>query len=664
MKYRPEVDGLRSFAVVPVILFHAGVPGFTGGFVGVDVFFAISGFLITSILLREMEEGRFSFIDFYVRRARRILPALFLVTAVSMPIAWLWLPHLKFNDFFQSTFALAFFASNLLFWKESDYFAAEAEEKPMLHTWSLAVEEQFYIVFPVLIALLWPLLRNRRNFWISVIALLAAASLVASEWGWRNAPSTNFYLAPFRAWELLLGALSAWIYASPNHRSNGVLATLGLAMVLVSVFFYDESVPFPSVYAALPVVGTCLILLYASRESLTGKFLSMRPFVGIGLLSYSLYLWHQPLLAFARARLLHEPPLWLMVSLALLTLPLAYLSWRYVETPARRPAGSMRGDWRPLVRWATLTAIVAGVSFASLYGRPLFLPADKENAVNVRGLASNCESSSLEGCTTAPTPHILVWGDSYAMHSVPAVTALFQTEGVAQYTKSACNPVRGIAQMAPGQTREWAQQCIQFNDKLVEVLNRNPSINTVIISTQLANLFHTPVQAADGASLGVLTADELLTRIGNTLDMLGKRGLTVYWISPPPWPAYGKAGDCARKEIHFSSQVDACNFELTKRSPESLTVASFLQRLSALGQKQPDFHLVDLTEALCATGRCQVGEGTRYFYGNGGHLSLSGSLELATRREFASAFNKVPAPSELKTSQWAAASCSLSREAC
>ena len=199
MKYRAEIDGLRALAVVPVILFHAGFELFSGGFVGVDVFFVISGYLITTILIEDIDNNRFSIVNFYDRRARRILPALFFVMLVCIPFAWMWMLPNQMNDFAKSLVAVTLFASNILFWRESGYFDAAAEEKPLLHTWSLAVEEQYYLLFPIFLILAWRFGKNR-VFWM--IVLMAAISLLLSEWGWRNQTTANFYLAPTRAWEL------------------------------------------------------------------------------------------------------------------------------------------------------------------------------------------------------------------------------------------------------------------------------------------------------------------------------------------------------------------------------------------------------------------------------------------------------------------------------
>jgi peptidoglycan/LPS O-acetylase OafA/YrhL len=336
LKYRAEIDGLRALAVVPVILFHAGFELFSGGFVGVDVFFVISGYLITTILIGELEDNRFSIVNFYERRARRILPALFFIMIVCVPFAWMWMLSSQFKDFSQSLVAVSFFVSNILFWRESGYFAPAAEEKPLLHTWSLAVEEQYYILFPIFLLFAWRYGKNK-VFWM--IVAFSAVSLALSEWGWRNNPAANFYLAPTRAWELFAGSIAAFIVNKHGVRKSNVFALLGLAAILYSIFKYDESTPFPSVYALVPVLGVVLLVLFADKETLVARVLSTKVFVGIGLISYSAYLWHHPLFAFARIRLLESPPWYFMLGLSVVSLFLAALTWKFVEAPFRNKHG-------------------------------------------------------------------------------------------------------------------------------------------------------------------------------------------------------------------------------------------------------------------------------------------------------------------------------------
>ncbi|MGV6809703.1 MAG: acyltransferase family protein [bacterium] len=346
--YRADIDGLRAIAVLAVIGFHAGFQGFSGGFVGVDVFFVISGFLITGIILREKAENRFSLIDFYRRRIRRIFPALFTVLAVCTPIAWwLLLPHERL-DYAQSLLAVAVFGANIYFWQTSDYFSTNAELIPLLHTWTLAVEEQYYLLFPLLILILW---RFKKIISLNIIIFLLVTSLLFSDWGWRAFPEANFYLLPFRAWELLAGALAAITYnafkqetkISIHHKYPTVflvltqsLSTLGFILVIGSILLFDNRLPFPSFYTLIPVLGSVLIVSFSHADRGIGRLLSLPIFVGIGLVSYSAYLWHYPIFAFAKLYSIDTPSMGLMLLLSLLTFVLAALSWFFIERPCRQ----------------------------------------------------------------------------------------------------------------------------------------------------------------------------------------------------------------------------------------------------------------------------------------------------------------------------------------
>jgi peptidoglycan/LPS O-acetylase OafA/YrhL len=341
MKYRSEIDGLRAIAVVAVILFHAGFSAFGGGFVGVDVFFVISGFLITSIIRADKERGTFSIVSFYERRARRILPALFLVMAASLIPAWVWLSPSDMVLFCKSLIAVSLFGSNFLFWSEAGYFDLAGELKPLLHTWSLAVEEQFYLLFPLIFALAWRFGRA----WMAVIFIaLGALSFWAAEIGVVTYPHATFFLLPTRGWELLLGAIVA-LYRSvvpgwlpDRDRTNyfyELASIVGLGLVAASVCVFNKDTPFPSVYTLAPTLGTCLLILFADRATVVGSLLSVKWLVGLGLISYSAYLWHYPLFAFARHASVSVPGRLEFSLLSLVALFLAYLSWRFVERPFR-----------------------------------------------------------------------------------------------------------------------------------------------------------------------------------------------------------------------------------------------------------------------------------------------------------------------------------------
>lgn len=336
MKYRAEIDGLRALAVLPVILFHAGFEWFKGGFVGVDVFFVISGYLITTIIISEMAEGKFSIVNFYERRARRILPALFFVMAVCLPFALFWLPPNDLADFGQSLIAVSTFSSNILFWLESGYFDTAAELKPLLHTWSLAVEEQYYIIFPIFLMLAWQI--GIQSI-VILLLILFFISLGVAQWGAYNQPSASFYLLPTRGWELLIGVFSAF-YLKYNahlksHNLNQLLSLLGFGMIAYSIIAFDETTPFPSLYTLIPTIGTALLIVCAVPKTIINKLLSMKAIVGIGLISYSAYLWHQPILAFMRHRSLGEVSELISIILCFASLFIAWFSWRFIEKPFR-----------------------------------------------------------------------------------------------------------------------------------------------------------------------------------------------------------------------------------------------------------------------------------------------------------------------------------------
>lgn len=369
MKYRPEVDGLRALAVVPVILFHAGSTLFSGGFIGVDIFFVISGYLITTIILSELEAGHFSLINFYERRARRILPALFVVLFTSMLGAWFLLSALDGAKFASSVFGVITFTSNFVFWLDEGYFESASELKPLLHTWSLAVEEQYYLFFPLF---LMAAFRIARKYVMLILITVGLLSFALTQWAIilsaerASIVSAGFFLLPTRAWELLVGSLVAFHLTRPNaalrqhgKRLHQVLSLAGIAMILCAIFAFDEHTPFPSHFALLPTVGTALIILYATAGTFAQTVLSNRILVVIGLASYSAYLWHQPVMAFYRYQQssMSIAPLALVALLGLIAL-LAGLTWRYIEQPFRNRTTFGR---RVIFSYSASASVIAGL---------------------------------------------------------------------------------------------------------------------------------------------------------------------------------------------------------------------------------------------------------------------------------------------------------------
>lgn len=434
MKYRPEVDGLRALAVVPVILFHAGLPFFEGGFVGVDVFFVISGYLITTILLDDLEKKRFSLAHFYERRARRILPALFFIMACCIPAAWILSLPQEMSEFAESVIGTTLFGSNIVFWRQTDYFAGAAELKPLLHTWSLSIEEQFYLLFPPFLAVLWGI-RRGKTFPVLAICIIGAASLGLAHVFSTRSPTANFFLLPSRAWELCLGALVAFSLRGkhPHEDLPGtlreMLALSGMALICLSIITFDRNTPFPSLWALLPTGGTALILVFASKDTFVARLLAMRYMVAIGLVSYSAYLWHQPLFAFTRQFSNGHPSTIIMISLAFSTMVLAWLSWKFIEDPFRDSRKVSRrkiflGSAIGMVFFVVLGVVgVISNGFPTRYDSRFHDMLNTERDVRYQAR----ESMKFKGQAFANDgrPRLLIVGDSY---SADVVNALAETD--------------------------------------------------------------------------------------------------------------------------------------------------------------------------------------------------------------------------------------------
>jgi peptidoglycan/LPS O-acetylase OafA/YrhL len=335
LSYRKEIDGLRAVAVISIVLFHAGFKAFEGGYVGVDIFFVISGFLITSIVVQDHRQGHFSFASFYIRRAGRLLPALFFVLIISMAFAWLWMLPGELTEFSKSLLSVLFFGSNFFFWNDSGYFATSAELRPLLHTWSLAVEEQFYILFP---AVLLAALQFARSGTAIILILLSIVSFGFSVWASFYKPAFAFFLLPTRIWEFTVGALAALIALSQAYdrvKRHPFIAeaasVFGFVLIVYSIFVFKKTDVYPGYWAAVPVLGTALLLVFLTEQTWLRKIFSMQPLVVIGLISYSAYLWHQPLFAFFRLRELDSLSVATSWTLIFFSFGLGYLTWRFIE---------------------------------------------------------------------------------------------------------------------------------------------------------------------------------------------------------------------------------------------------------------------------------------------------------------------------------------------
>ena len=492
MQYRREIDGLRAVAVVPVILFHAGFELFGGGFVGVDVFFVISGYLITSLILAELEQGTFSVARFYERRARRILPALILVLLACLPFAYaLMLPH-QLKDFAASLVSVVFAISNFFFLSQVDYFSPNAELQPLLHTWSLAVEEQYYFLFPPALLLVWRLARLRTVWFVAALVLL---SFAFSEWAWRENAQRSFFFTLSRFWEIGAGSLCAFVGLQARGRVNEILSFLGLCLIVAAVFFYTKETPFPSFYTLAPVLGTVLVILFASEVTFVARLLSNAVLVGIGLISYSAYLWHQPIFAFVRLPSVAEPSGQVMAALCLASLVMGWLSWRCVEQPFRRrenPLLATRGRVFAASGAAGALCLVVGLSGYLNDGyegrfdkRVLNFASGVKDRPSERcyfGASDRlpqhpqAECARPEGVMDAP---VMFLGDSHAWALSLAFEEMMETEGIDWYGAfyRGCLPVRETRGFDGGAT----DHCPEFNEDTISYA-KQAGVKTLVLA--------------------------------------------------------------------------------------------------------------------------------------------------------------------------------------
>ena len=642
MKYRAEIDGLRALAVVPVILFHAGFELFSGGFVGVDVFFVISGYLITTILIEDLENQRFSIVNFYERRARRILPALFFVMLVCLPFAWMWMLPSQMKDFSQSLIAVSLFASNVLFWRESGYFDAAAEEKPLLHTWSLAVEEQYYVLFPIFLILAWRFGKNR-VFWMIVV--MAAISLILSEWGWRNKASANFYLAPTRAWELFAGSIAAFIVQKQGVQKNNSLATLGLAAIIFSIFCYDETTPFPSVYALVPVLGVVLLVLYADKETFAAKILSTKVFVGIGLISYSAYLWHQPLFSFARIVSSNTFPTTLYSSLVVVSFGLAYLSWKYIEQPFRNPSVSKKFIFTfSIIMLTTFIGVGLYGHFANGFPNrytPLQLSIVEPTKADTSGCQNGLEATEIadgKRCKVSVsedfTIDIAVIGDSHASSLTNALELELASikKGFFAFSGSWCAPLMHFTTNTQGKNG-----CLdEINNAYNQLLN-DTNVETIILHAEWAN-YHKGFRWNDENYATYLfneknTFDftaaklednilELEKAIDFTFEALSKSEKDVLIILSVPEFEYHVPNTLNPKALFANKEL--LHLPLDSYENRSSEVNNLLIKYA----NKYEFDIYNPSQQMCNTQSCFSHNDYGSFYTDGNHLSLLGASML------------------------------------
>ena len=640
LRYRPDVDGLRAVAVLCVVFYHYGFWQVPGGFVGVDVFFVISGFLITGIIHREMADGRFTIRHFYERRIRRIFPALFAMLSVATVAAWLLLFPVDFEAYAKSLMATAFFAANFEFWREVGYFDISASLKPLLHLWSIAVEEQFYLLFPPLLLLVGASSRRRL---LCVIGGLLVVSFAFSVWAVGHSAPTAFYLLPARMWELMLGAVVALApLPALSRRWREAAAFAGVSLIAWAVWTYDRWMPFPGAAALAPCLGAALVIYAGQQPNLVARALSGKPVVFVGLISYSLYLWHWPVLVFAQIALNRALHPWEIYACIALSFVLAAISWRFVERPIRIDRGL---EWRALFGSAAAAmsiAAICGVAVASARGVPQRLQPeirkilaeerDHEPRMDICfGLDAHdvrkgrlCRIGSMK----AETPSFILWGDSHADALLPAVQQVAQQNGRAGLFAGtdSCAPLLGVV-------RPDAPKCKPFNDAVARLATK-PAIREVILDARWSkNAYGTARGEGDwrifprdenGEGTDLRSTEAVFYRgLERTVQKLTRAGKKVVIVASVPEAGYS----VPRVMAHMRIDGDQRNLthSLSKFLAHQKFVFSALTRMHVrYGAKILYPH-----EILCATGKCELSMDDRPLYRDEHHLSVFGALQLA-----------------------------------
>jgi peptidoglycan/LPS O-acetylase OafA/YrhL len=647
--YRADIDGLRGLAIVPVVLYHYHVAPFTGGFVGVDIFFVISGFLITSLIHAEMRTGAFSIVHFYERRIRRIVPALVLVLAAASILGVLLLFPGDLERYADSLLSTAIFGSNFEFWNRSGYFDVAAERKPLLHTWSLAIEEQFYLLFPVA---LYALRRLSSKLRLTAVGVVLAASLALSIWGARSIPISAFYLLPFRTWELMLGTLLA-LGGVPVPRSRllcEAIAATGFALIAWSVLAFSPDTLFPGESALVPCLGTALLIYVGSgARTAVGALFSTRPIVALGLVSYSLYLWHWPLLVFARYLVFRDLSAWETWGLIAVSGVLAFLSWRFVEQAFRGPRAlfSRRAVFRMAAVAAAVTVAASVIGKLSGGWPQRFDPAtratlavadDASAKIAARDLCRDGPAPSNSAATMwcrigsvyATAPSFILWGDSHAamLYPVIAETAIKAKRSGLFIGHHSCPPLLGVK-------TNRSRHCREFNDEAARFAAEKPIAEVILTSFWGAAAEGVPYEDVNGPRKTLLTDDQSrspslagnkvvfargLERLVAQLTGEGKKVVIIASVPEVGWPV---PETLARIRLfHLDRDISPPLPTYLERQRSAFTVFEDVREKYGVTIVYP--HRV-----LCPSGRCMVALQGVPIYADSHHLNYLGAKALA-----------------------------------
>jgi len=652
--YRSDIDGLRALAVLPVVLFHVDPSRMPGGFLGVDVFFVISGYLISLLLYREQETGRIRLTDFYRRRIRRLFPALIVVLVATMALGHFALWPDEYIALGKQVQASVFFVLNFRMIREAGYFDVASFNKPLMHLWSLSVEEQFYLVWPVLLILL----RRLRVHLASALLLLATISMAYAVWrGTRNLDAV-YYHPLARFWELLAGAIVAYLHFSRTaDRWPLVLRSVplqhatswtGLMLIVTAMVYFDRTIPHPGVTTMWPVLGT-MLLIACGPDAGANRLLAWRPLVWIGLISYPLYLWHWPLLSFVRITEFGAPATAFLWLAAILSLVFAYFTYRWIELPIRRANGHRR-VWQFLAG-AMFVPVLASIVIVDGRGIP-----DRLALRNVRGGAAELVRAPTQDASclalfrmgSAPVycrQHlpgermIAVIGDSHAHAVFPGVSELAAQNGYGTLllANSGCPPFVGTTF---GRTDAAREQCVQDIDRIVHSILDDRRVESVLIVSRgpiyisgtgygpAEKDYITPPIGADrpsGATAPVRASDVFAEGLLKTVRQVQQRDVRVAYLLQVP--ELGQpARNCLGRPLSFTARVGPCDVPHADYVARMRDYRALIQGLVA---KAPGLRLIDAEPAFCNQTICSGMNKERLLYADDNHLGLTGSRLIA-----------------------------------
>lgn len=630
--FRTDIQALRGFAVLVVLFYHAKIAFFSAGYLGVDVFFVISGYLITRLIKNGIEGGNFRFSDFYFRRAKRLLPAAYVTFLVTALLAPFFLASSEMVDFQAQMLGAVTFTANIVLWRQSGYFEGAAELKPLLHVWSLAIEEQYYFLLPAVFVFI------PRRFWLRTAILAFIVSLVLCFFMLQRKPIATFYLLPTRGWELTIGSIGALLVV--GDRLHHLLKTMfwpALAALLVLPFMQLET-NHPGPGAMLICLATLVLIL--RKHPLLSNGMGMHGLSRVGDMSYSLYLVHWPLFAFLNNVWIGETggeqPTETRVALIALSLVLAYLLNRYVEEPIRR--ANVRAKSRILFRAVATSLGLIGITAGIAQGVASTKDYAHLKRVNY-GFGVACEFSEnfepISECRNSDNPEMLFWGDSFAMHLVPGILGV---KGVAppivQATRSVCGPLIGIAaQNDRRYDRKWGESCIHFTDSVIDYLKRTNSVKVVVLSSpfeQFVNKDWRLLKRDDqdgtyeSVDAGLAEAVAGLKRTADAVRAMGKR---VVVIAPPPGSGFdvGRCIERLERKLPTMSVAQGCMINMNAYRKHRGRVLDLMQVLA----QQADIEVISFDSYLCDSVSCKTYIDGTFIYRDSGHFSHEGSVFMA-----------------------------------